>query len=73
MQRRVVLLETDERAGLVANLAEACAAREVSLEISTGPGHVLISFAAEEEKTQLTLSDLRNVPGVADLHAYEVA
>ncbi len=42
--RRVVLLETDERAGLVAALAAACAAQDVSLDIVTGPGHVLITF-----------------------------
>ena len=73
MQRRVVLLETDERSGLVASLAEACAQRNVSLEISTGPGHVLITFAADEVTTQTTLVALRAVPGVDQLHAYIVA
>lgn len=73
MQRRVVLLETDERAGLVAGLAEACAARGVSLEISTGPGHVLISFKADTQVTDATLAALRAVPGVSGVHAYEVA
>ena len=36
MARRVVLLETDERAGLVASLANVCAERGVSLDISSG-------------------------------------
>jgi hypothetical protein len=38
--RRVMLLETDERAGLVAALTLACANAGVSLEITTGQGHV---------------------------------
>ncbi|HEX5322900.1 MAG TPA: hypothetical protein VFW40_03880 [Capsulimonadaceae bacterium] len=71
--RRVVLLETDERAGLVAALADACAERAVSLEISTGPGHVLITFAAGDPQAQDTLKALRSVPGVSSAHAYTVA
>ena len=46
--RRVVLLETDERAGLVAELAVVCNAEGISLEITTGPAHVLLTFAADE-------------------------
>lgn len=71
--RHVVLLQTDERAGLVASLANTCAERGVSLEISTGPGHVLITFAASEKDAAETLSALGRVAGVADVHAYTVA
>lgn len=73
LSRRVVLLATDERAGLVAALAEACAARGVSLDISTGPGHVLITFAAGDELAQKTVDALRQVAGVASVHTYQVA
>ena len=73
MSRRVVLLATDERAGLVAALANACAARGVSLDISTGPGHVLITFAASDSESQGTLDALRQIAGVASAHAYTVA
>lgn len=71
--RRVVLLATDERAGLVASLADTCAERGVSLEISTGPGHVLITFAASDEDAENTVDALRKVNGVASAHAYTVA
>lgn len=71
--RRVVLLETDERSGLVASLANACAARGVSLEISTGPGHVLITFAASDEDARETLDALRGVAGVSAAHPYTVS
>jgi hypothetical protein len=71
--RRVVLLETDERSGLVARLAEACAERGVSLEISTGPGHVLITFAASDNEADETLAALRSVAGVSTAHAYTVS
>lgn len=71
--RRVVLLATDERAGLVAAIADACAGRGVSLEISTGPGHVLLTFTAGEAEAQATLRALEKVPGVAGVHAYKVA
>ena len=71
--RRVVLLETDERPGLVAALAEACATRGVSLEISTGPGHVLITFAASDRDAEETLAALRSVAGVSDAHPYTVS
>ena len=73
LERRVVLLETDERAGLVAAVATACAARDVSMEISTGPGHVLIMFSADAETTAATVEALECVPGVAGVHAYRVA
>jgi hypothetical protein len=71
--RRVLLLETDERAGLVAGLAAACAARDVSLEIVTGPGHVLISVAADDPTLDALLPDLQAVPGVVALQPYTVA
>jgi hypothetical protein len=71
--RRVLFLETDERAGLVAALTSSCAARDVSLEISTGPGHVLLIFEADDRTTEQTMSDLKKIAGVADVHAYSVA
>lgn len=70
--RRVLLLETDERAGLVAGLAAACAAREVSLEIVTGPGHVLITCAADDPSLETLVSALEAVPGVVSLRPYKV-
>ncbi len=71
--RRVLLLETDERAGLVAGLAAACAAQDVSLEIVTGPGHVLITFAADETTLGTLIPTLQAVPGVVSLRPYAVA
>lgn len=71
--RRVLLLETDERAGLVANLAAACAARDVSLEITTGPGHVLITCAADETTLETLVPTLQAVPGVVSLLPYTIA
>lgn len=71
--RRVLLLETDERAGLVAGLAAACAAQDVSLEIVTGPGHVLITFAAADDTLAALLPALEAVPGVISLRPYAVA
>lgn len=71
--RRVLLLETDERAGLVAGLAAACAAQDVSLEIVTGPGHVLITFAAEDAALAALLPRLQAIPGVISLQPYVVA
>jgi len=70
--RRVVLLETDERAGLVAALSAACAARSVSLDLVTGPGHVLITFDTDEPTLDLLLSDLRSVGGVVAAIPYTV-
>ncbi len=72
MHRRVVLLDTDERAGLVAELTDACRRKGVSLEISTGPGHVLLSFEADDETTEATCEGLRAVHGVEDVRAYAV-
>ena len=72
LSRRVVLLETDERAGLVAELAVVCAAEGISLEITTGPGHVLLTFAAAETTVESLRSALETVPGVARVHAYRV-
>ena len=71
--RRVLLLKTDERAGLVAGLAAACAAQNVSLEIVTSPGHVLITFAADEAALETLLPHLQAVPGVVSLQPYVVA
>lgn len=73
MQRRVVLLETDERAGLVAELSDACRRRGVSLEIATGPGHVLISFEADDETIEATCVGLGAIGGVQGVHSYAVA
>ncbi len=73
LPRRVLLLETDERAGLVAALAAACAAQSVSLEMVTGPGHVLLSFAADDKVADRLLPSLRAIGGVLDLHPYTVA
>ena len=70
--RRVLLLETDERAGLVAALAAACAAQDVSLDIVTGPGHVLITFDAEDGTMARLLPDLRVVGGVTSVVPYTV-
>ncbi|MDQ2686999.1 MAG: hypothetical protein M3Y28_03945 [Armatimonadota bacterium] len=71
--RRVLLLETDERAGLVAHLAAACAARNVSLEITTGPGHVLMTCTADDATLEALLPALQSVPGVVSLIPYAVA
>lgn len=71
--RRVLLLETDERAGLVASLAAACAARDVSLEIVTGPGHVLITCDADDPTLAALVPALQSVPGVVSLRPYSVA
>lgn len=72
-QRRVILLETDERSGLVASIADACADRAVSLEIATGPGHVIISFAAADATVEDLANAFRAVPGVNAVHPYSVA
>ena len=71
--RRVLLLETDERAGLVAALAAACAAQDVSLEIVTGPGHVLITFSVEDTALDSLIPRLEAVPGVVSVQPYRVA
>jgi len=70
--RRVVLLQTDERAGLVAAIADACAERGISLDIATGPGHVLISIAMEETGLEPLLAAFRAIPGVASAYSYVV-
>lgn len=71
--RRVLLLETDERSGLVAALAAACAAQDVSLEIVTGPGHVLLTFAAADATLAALEPSLRAIGGVLDVRPYTVA
>ncbi len=70
--RRVVLLETDERAGLVAALAATCAAEEVSLDIVTGPGHVLITFDTGDASLAALLPELGRVGGVVSVTPYTV-
>ncbi len=70
--RRVVLLETDERAGLVAALAAVCAAESVSLDIVTGPGHVLITFDSDEATLGTLLPKLASVGGVVAATPYTV-
>jgi len=71
--RRVFLLETDERAGLVAAIAAACAARGVSLDITTGPGHVLLTFDAADSQVESLVGDLHGVGGVTSVLPYRVA
>lgn len=73
MPRRVLLLETDERSGLVAALADACADQGVSLEMTTGPGHVLITFAAEGAVLASVTESLKAVSGVTSVQPYTVA
>ena len=70
--RRVVLLETDERAGLVAELAVVCNAEGISLEITTGPAHVLLTFAADAATVDTLRPRLEAVPGVERVHVYQV-
>ncbi len=70
--RRVVLLQTDERAGLVAALTAACAARSVSLDIVTGPGHVLVTFDTDDMTLSLLLPELGAVGGVVSATPYTV-
>ncbi len=73
LARRVVLLKTDERSGLVAEIASACHAGDISLEITTGPGHVLLTFEADGPATGSAVKALKEVPGVSAVHAYMVA
>lgn len=72
-RRHVLLLETDERAGLVAAIADTCAAHRVSLEITTGPEHVLMTIEATPSLTATLKGALATIPGVADVHTYPVA
>ena len=72
LSRRVVLLQTDERAGLVATLAAACAAREVSLDIVTGPGHVLVTFDTDDATLERLLPEFQSVAGVVSATPYTV-
>ena len=72
LSRRVVLLQTDERAGLVAALAAACAAREVSLDIVTGPGHVLVTFDTDDATLGRLLPKFQSVAGVVSATSYTV-
>ena len=71
--RRVILLDTDERAGLVASIANTCADKGVSLEIATGPGHVIISFAADDATLESLVKTLGSIEGVNEIHPYAVA
>ena len=72
LPRRVVLLETDERAGLVAELTVVCARHDLSLEITTGPAHVLLTFAADDSTVTAVRPALESVPGVQRVHFYQV-
>ena len=72
LPRRVVLLETDERAGLVAALSAACAARDVSLDLVTGPGHVLITFDSDDATLAGLLPALGSIDGVLSAIPYTV-
>lgn len=71
--RHVLLLRTDERAGLVAAIARSCADRNISLEITTGPGHVLITATTSQDSIDALRTDFLAIPGVEDVHTYEVA
>jgi hypothetical protein len=70
--RRVLMLETDERSGLVAELALACHKLGVSLEITTGHNHILLTFTADQKTTDSTVAALINVPGVESVFPYNV-
>lgn len=70
--RRVLLLNTDERAGLVAALAVSCAERGVSLEITTGPGHVVLTFQADDSQVAELEIALPKIDGVIELKTYKV-
>lgn len=70
--RRVLLLETDERPGLVAAVAACCAENGVSLEITTGPGHILVTFEAADPVVAALRTALEGVSGVTQAHPYQV-
>ena len=72
LPRRVVLLETDERAGLVAALSAACAAQNVSLDLVTGPGHVLVTFDTDDASLAALLPALASIGGVISATPYTV-
>ncbi len=72
LARRVLMLETDERAGLVSAISSACHAAGVSLEITTGLSHVLLTFDADGPVTERTAEALRALPGVAGVYPYTV-
>ena len=72
LARRVLMLETDERAGLVSTISSACHEAGVSLEITTGLSHVLLTFDADGPTTERTAEALRSLPGVAGVYPYTV-
>jgi len=72
IERRVLMLDTDERSGLVASLALACHKLGVSLEITTGHNHILLTFPADQQTTDSVVAALRLVPGVNNIHPYNV-
>jgi hypothetical protein len=72
IKRRVLLLETDERPGLVAAVAACCAQNGVSLEITTGPGHILVTFEASDPTVVSLQKALEEVAGVTKAHPYQV-
>jgi hypothetical protein len=70
--RRVLLLETDERSGLVASIAETCHSHGVSIDITTGLSHVLLTFEADGAATKRAIAALSTIPGVSSVHPYTV-
>jgi len=56
----------------VAALAAACAAREVSLDIVTGPGHVLVTFDTDDATLERLLPEFQSVAGVVSATPYTV-
>ena len=70
--RRFLMLKTDERSGLVATLALACHELGVSLEITTGHNHILLTFNADQATTDSVVVALEKVPGVEEVHPYQV-
>ena len=72
LQRRVFLLDTDERGGLVASLALECHKLGVSIEITTGLNHILLTFQGDQKTTDSVVRALGVVPGVHHVHPYSV-
>jgi hypothetical protein len=70
--RRVILLDTDERAGLVAGIAASCSSQGISLDITTGPGHVLLTFVACDDHLTAVKQNLSAIAGVKAVYPYSV-
>jgi hypothetical protein len=71
-ERQVLMLDTDERSGLVAAIALECHKLGVSIEITTGHNHILLTFNSELSLTDSIVSSLAKVPGVNAVHLYDV-